>query len=120
VGNDTGSSTQSISAADWQFIASGVIYTGPLISFVMSTANGSVPRQSVQLETRVLGMDLNALTPWFLAWTIIIPSAAGVATILLSGAEMRAHLFFATPKGNNMLAVGTSKQACVSRLPAVP
>jgi hypothetical protein len=120
--NDTGSSIQGLFAADvaslnidcLDYATNG----GLLDSRFISTAGGEVERIVIQLEMQVVDLQGRSLTDWFITEILIQNPYPDGPQYRLSGSEVRAHLFFATPRGNQCLAVSKTKTGLVSVLPA--
>jgi hypothetical protein len=104
---------------DWQILTLGIVYTGPLYDLPVNTASGLIVRQVGTIEMKVLDMGMNVITPWFQCQTAIITSAEFAGGMLLSGSDIRNHLLFVTPIGNNVLVVGKSKSACMDALKTI-
>lgn len=78
--------------------------------------------ETVIAELRIMGYDsargqLCPVTNWFFENFVIKDDYPGIT--LLSGSEMRRHLFFATAPGNQQLYVSVKKNGIMRLLPVV-
>ena len=116
--NDTGSNTLTV--FDTDLVALGAHLTlyfgyGPLIP--ISTANGTVMRQKIWVETKLVHQDGREFSNWILEDGIIMPQTDDA--LRLSGRGIRKELYFATAPGNGYLYVAEAKNGIVTQLPAV-
>ncbi|ROW14701.1 hypothetical protein VPNG_03744 [Cytospora leucostoma] len=121
--NDTGSNLQNIHRSDWD--ALNVFGHGLHLIDIVTAAKREVV-ETVLLTIRIIKritQDADnqmaaeqwlPLTPWFTENVRVVKDDR----ILLSGAKIRDHLFFATAPGNDRLLISQRKQAIIDALPA--
>ncbi|KAK7747972.1 hypothetical protein SLS53_001224 [Cytospora paraplurivora] len=121
--NDTGSNLQNIHRSDWD--ALNTFGCGlNLINIVTPTREDIVGTVSLKIriikkitqdtDDQMAAEQWSPLTTWFTETVRIVKDN----DVLLSGAEMRNHLFFATAPGNDRLLISERKQAIIDALPA--
>ncbi len=114
--NDTGSNIQSVPRQVWDALTMGMVLPE---NANVSLAGGVVARSDVgALEMRVWLLDpiQTLLVDWIQVQCLIVddPNA-----MMLSGIEMRDHLYFATAPGNHELFVSQKKNGVVDMLPVI-
>jgi hypothetical protein len=117
--NDTGCSIQTLFSTDLAAIGyNELTYRGHQGTTDIGTANGSISRRRIAIETQIVKADETAITPWFRQNAVILPLQSG-RQYRLSGRAMRDHLFFATAPGNANLFVAQKKNGIITQLPVV-
>jgi hypothetical protein len=117
--NDTGSNTMSLKQSDLNamHITTGN-YQGWTDPVPVTTANGRVTRDSLDLQVQLRKSSNAPASDWFNEPAIIIPPQ-DQQTDRLSGDEMRVRFYFATGPGNQHLYMAETKTALNSILPAL-
>jgi hypothetical protein len=109
--NDTGSSILSLTKG--QARQRGINVDFPEGTLNVLTANGIVSRERHLVRVQICGPGQSLLGHSFLEHAIIVPDGT---PNLLSGSRMRDKFCFASSKGNQWLAIGTSKEATFEAL----
>lgn len=120
ISNDTGSNIQAMFRSHWNKIN----YRQTLVTqaILVPDASGAFTNsESVYAELRILGYNsvegqLYPVTDWFIEQFIVRDDAPNAS--LLSGAQMRNYLHFATAPGNRDLYVSV-KNGIMTKLPVM-
>lgn len=112
--NDTGSNVLSIRQIQAnQLGITNPNYLGYLGLYPVRTADGIQQRVSTMVQILLHDDNGNALGTWIREDAVVVPDAMD----LLSGTNMRAEFYFATPKANDMLVIAKTRNALTQALP---
>ena len=119
--NDTGSNVLSIFPSDLPRL--GIDATRMLVTNVQ-TAGGQVQGANVFVQIQLLTPDATNATGYrpisdWIRETVFVQFTGHENAARLSGAGMRNVLYFATPPGNQTLAVAEKKHGLMSLLPTL-
>lgn len=93
------------------------LYFGYGLIIPLETANGTISRQSIMIEVKLMCRNGTAFSEWILECGVITPVAE--CATALSGQSIRGKLYFATASGNNVLYVAERKSGITFQLPAL-
>lgn len=117
--NDTGCNIQTLLPTDLAALGyNQLTYRGHRGTADLDTANGTIRRRRIVIETQIIKADGTVITPWFRQLAVVLPLQSGIQ-YRLSGRAIRNHLYFATAPGNANLFVAQKKNGITTQLPVV-
>lgn len=111
--NDTGSNIMVIFHDDLARLGRTSYFNGWTGTVDVGDASGRLEKfQRILLQVRLVNRQHEPITDWMDEYAICKPGGPNMPRV--TGFAIRQHLFFATPPGNNYVAVGTDKAGIMS------